>query len=117
MVPCIDDNIPVYVRNIFNPGFRGTVIQGRSPTMKERDDSAETKRADQNGSLPPIKGITSIDKVALVNLEGASLIGDAPPYFSALSRAPLSFYVLSTERNDPSPHLRTLVGLKCSRTE
>ena len=27
MVPCIDANIPVYVRNIFNPAFAGTVIQ------------------------------------------------------------------------------------------
>jgi len=27
MMPCIDDNIPVYVRNIFNPSFEGTVIQ------------------------------------------------------------------------------------------
>ena len=30
MLPCIDDNIPVYVRNIFNPSFEGTVIEGRS---------------------------------------------------------------------------------------
>jgi aspartokinase len=35
MVPCIDDSIPVYVRNIFNPSFEGTVVQGRSPTLKE----------------------------------------------------------------------------------
>ena len=35
MVPCIDDGIPVYVRNIFNPGFEGTVVKGRSPTLKE----------------------------------------------------------------------------------
>ena len=35
MIPCIDNNIPVYVRNIFNPAFEGTVIQGRSATLKD----------------------------------------------------------------------------------
>ncbi|EKX32843.1 hypothetical protein GUITHDRAFT_81950 [Guillardia theta CCMP2712] len=93
MVPCIDGNIPVYVRNIFNPSFKGTVIQGRSPTLKDTDmarrqeEEEERKMEQQKGGagadkvftkgapVIPIKGITSIDKVALVNLEGASLIG------------------------------------------
>jgi aspartokinase/homoserine dehydrogenase 1 len=35
MVPCIDSNIPVYVRNIFNPSFEGTVIQGRCRSLSE----------------------------------------------------------------------------------
>ena len=42
MVPCIDDNIPVYVRNIFNPAFEGTVVQGRSPTLKETASSGKS---------------------------------------------------------------------------
>ena len=42
MVPCIDDNIPVYVRNIFNPAFEGTVVQGRSPTLKDTQSSAKS---------------------------------------------------------------------------
>jgi len=78
MVPCIDDNIPVYVRNIFNPSFKGTVIQGRSPTLKDRDAAIADHVAGTPGDgrkTVPIKGITSIDKVAVVNLEGASIIG------------------------------------------
>lgn len=35
MVPCIDSNIPVYVRNIFNPSFAGTVIQGRCASLSD----------------------------------------------------------------------------------
>jgi len=76
MEPCIDKSIPVYVRNIFNPSFEGTVIQGRCATLKESNErgaSVKNWRA-ENGEAP-IKGITSVDKVALVTLEGASIAG------------------------------------------
>jgi len=77
MVPCIDNGIPVYVRNIFNPAFKGTVIQGRSATLKDsmKDSTVKNWRA-KKGEIP-IKGITSVDKIALVTLEGASVIGGA----------------------------------------
>lgn len=75
MVPCIDDKIPVYVRNIFNPSFEGTVVQGRSPTLKETAMSGKSTNWKANKGVIPIKGITSVDKVALVTLEGASTIG------------------------------------------
>jgi len=75
MVPCIDDNIPVYVRNIFNPSFQGTVVQGRSPSLKEKADKGIAKNWRAKKGEIPIKGITSVDSVALVTLEGASTIG------------------------------------------
>lgn len=75
MVPCIDDNIPVYVRNIFNPSFKGTVVQGRSPTLKEKAEEGSVKNWRAKENEIPIKGITSVDSVALVTLEGASTIG------------------------------------------
>jgi len=75
MVPCIDDNIPVYVRNIFNPSFKGTVVQGRSPTLRETASSGKRVNWRAKKGIIPIKGITSVDKVALVTLEGASAIG------------------------------------------
>jgi aspartokinase/homoserine dehydrogenase 1 len=91
MTPCIDDNIPVFVRNIFNPSFKGTIIQGRSPSIGERhlreveapeldisamltEDRRRRKRNKKTGQVP-IKGITSIDKAALLNLEGAAAMG------------------------------------------
>lgn len=37
MVPCIDNGIPVYIRNIFNRDFKGTVISGRSATLQDAD--------------------------------------------------------------------------------
>mmetsp|Transcript_19662 Transcript_19662/g.42756 ORF Transcript_19662/g.42756 Transcript_19662/m.42756 type:complete len:989 (+) Transcript_19662:214-3180(+) len=77
MVPCIDSNIPVYVRNIFNPSFEGTVIQGRCASLSEvnKDGKAVNWRANK-GEIP-IKGITSVDAVGLLTLEGASVIGGA----------------------------------------
>ncbi|CAJ1962675.1 unnamed protein product [Cylindrotheca closterium] len=75
MVPCIDDNIPVYVRNIFNPAFEGTVVQGRCLTLKETASSGKSVNWRAKKGIIPIKGITSVDKVALVTLEGASAIG------------------------------------------
>jgi len=82
MVPCIDNNIPVYVRNIFNPSFEGTIIQGRCPLLKDVTADGTTARNKvqhwrANRGTIPIKGITSVDKIALVTLEGASVIGGA----------------------------------------
>lgn len=77
MVPCIDSNIPVYVRNIFNPGFKGTVIQGRCASLSEvNQDGRVVNWRSKKGEIP-IKGITSIDRVSLLTLEGASVIGGA----------------------------------------
>lgn len=77
MVPCIDSNIPVYVRNIFNPAFRGTVIQGRCSSLSEvNQDGKVVNWRSKKGEIP-IKGITSVDRVSLLTLEGASVIGGA----------------------------------------
>jgi len=68
MQPCIDGEIPIYVRNVFEPSHPGTVIEGRACSLAECvvspgdfvDEEAES----------PIKGITSINKVALLTVEG-----------------------------------------------
>ena len=35
MLPCIEGNIPIYVRNVFNPSCAGTVITGRACSLTE----------------------------------------------------------------------------------
>jgi aspartokinase/homoserine dehydrogenase 1 len=77
MVPCIDSNIPVYVRNIFNPTFEGTVIQGRCTSLSEVNQEGKVVNWRSNKGVIPIKGITSVDAVSLLTLEGASVIGGA----------------------------------------
>jgi aspartokinase/homoserine dehydrogenase 1 len=101
MLPCIEDNIPVYVRNIFNPAFEGTVIQGRSVSLKERQSgwqpSGEAPSAEEDAPIP-IKGLTSIDKAALVTLEGASVVGVAgvaERFMSAMSSAGVNVLMIT----------------------
>jgi aspartokinase/homoserine dehydrogenase 1 len=51
--------IPVLVRNSFNPEAKGTLISEKS----------------SNGSKSPIKGISSIDHIDLITLQGPSMVG------------------------------------------
>ena len=51
--------IPVLVRNSFNPDAKGTLISDKS----------------SNGSRSPIKGISSIDHIDLITLQGPSMVG------------------------------------------
>jgi len=63
MQPAILSNppIPIYIRNTFNPSFRGSRIFTSSLTHKERDRC--------------VCGFASIDNMAVVNLEGSGMVG------------------------------------------
>ena len=105
MEPCIDKNIPVYVRNIFNPAFEGTVISGRCPSLKDTHvdaGSVQNWRA-QSGEIP-IKGITSVDKVALVTLEGASIAGAnvAHRFLGAMASNGISVLIITQASSESS---------------
>mmetsp|Transcript_5320 Transcript_5320/g.5696 ORF Transcript_5320/g.5696 Transcript_5320/m.5696 type:complete len:946 (-) Transcript_5320:875-3712(-) len=105
MVPCIDDNIPVYVRNIFNPAFKGTVVQGRSPTLKETTMTGKITNWRANKGVIPIKGITSVDKVALVTLEGASTIGGsnvAEKFMGAMADNDINVLIITQASSESS---------------
>ena len=72
MSPAVESDIPIMIRNTFNPDAPGSRI------------------ASDNGSSRGVKGVTSIDDVALVNLEGAGMIGvpgTADRLFGALRNA------------------------------
>jgi bifunctional aspartokinase / homoserine dehydrogenase 1 len=51
--------IPIFIRNSFNPEAKGTLISEKS----------------SNGSRSPIKGISSIDHIDLITLQGPSMVG------------------------------------------
>ena len=105
MVPCIEDNIPVYVRNIFNPEFPGTVVQGRSPTLKETALTTKSTNWRANKGVIPIKGITSVDKVALVTLEGASTIGGsnvAEKFMGAMADNDINVLIITQASSESS---------------
>ena len=56
--PVMSKNIPVWIKNTFAPEDEGTVIQNESMT---------------NGSA--IRGISSINKISLLSLEGSGMVG------------------------------------------
>jgi aspartokinase/homoserine dehydrogenase 1 len=87
MAPAVSRGIPIWIRNTFNAGHRGTLI---GPT--------------QNSQLT-VKGITTIDRVALVNLEGAGMIGvpgTAHRLFGALRDAGISVILISQGSSEHS---------------
>ena len=87
MSPAIESAIPIWIRNTFNPEARGSKIAAQS----DLDDG--------------IKGITSIDEVALVNLEGAGMIGvpgTADRLFSGLRDAGISVTLISQASSEHS---------------
>ena len=87
MAPAVEREIPIWIRNTFSPESHGTVI-----------------RAEADGTLA-VKGITSIDTVALVNLEGAGMIGvpgTAHRLFGALREQDISVILISQGSSEHS---------------
>jgi aspartokinase/homoserine dehydrogenase 1 len=87
MAPAVTRRIPIYIRNTFAPQKAGTLICGEP-------DSKLT-----------VKGITSIDHIALVNLEGAGMIGvpgTAHRLFGALRDENISVILISQGSSEHS---------------
>jgi aspartokinase/homoserine dehydrogenase 1 len=87
MAPAFGHNIPIRIRNTFAPEKSGTLICAHP-------------QSDQ-----PVKGITSIDEVALVNLEGAGMIGvpgTAHRLFGALRDEDISVILISQGSSEHS---------------
>jgi aspartokinase/homoserine dehydrogenase 1 len=87
MAPAVKDGIPIWIRNTFVPAGVGTLICARP------------------SSALPVKGITSIERVALVNLEGTGMIGvpgTAHRLFGALREAGISVILISQGSSEHS---------------
>jgi len=87
MEPAVARDIPIYIRNTFAPDKRGTLICAKPVSALK------------------VKGITTIDPVALVNLEGAGMIGvpgTAHRLFGALRDAGISVILISQGSSEHS---------------
>src|SRR6202051_173957 len=87
MEPAIARDIPIYIRNTFAAEKRGTLICANPVSALK------------------VKGITTIDSVALVNLEGAGMIGvpgTAHRLFGALRDAGISVILISQGSSEHS---------------
>jgi len=87
MAPAIARNIPIRIRNTFNPSHPGSVV------------------SDAVTPDPPVKGLTTFGKQAIVSVEGAGMIGvpgTAERVFGALHRAGISVVMISQGSSEHS---------------
>jgi aspartokinase/homoserine dehydrogenase 1 len=87
MAPAVGGAIPIWIRNTFAPEKPGTLICARP------------------ASSLPVKGIASIERVALVNLEGTGMIGvpgTAHRLFGALREEGISVILISQGSSEHS---------------
>ena len=87
MAPAVGRGIPIWIRNTFAPEKPGTLICA------------------QPDSKLPVKGITRIENIALVNVEGAGMIGvpgTAHRLFGALREEGISVILISQGSSEHS---------------
>ena len=87
MHPAAVKKIPVVIRNTFNPDFAGTMISTRTD------------------SDYPIKGISSIDDVTIVRVEGSGMIGVAgiaQRVFSSLAKNEINIILITQASSEHS---------------
>jgi len=88
LLPTIDRNIPVVIRNTLNVAAPGTIIKKGAAS-----------------SPFPITGIASIDSVALINIQGGGMVGIpgmASRIFSSLARADINIIMISQASSEHS---------------
>ncbi len=87
MQPAMVNQIPIWIKNTFNPSFKGTVIHSQST----------------NGKM--IKGISSMNGVSLLSLQGSGLlgvVGASMRLFATLARENISVILISQASSEHS---------------
>jgi bifunctional aspartokinase / homoserine dehydrogenase 1 len=87
MQPAMVNRIPIWIKNTFNPSFKGTVIHAEST----------------NGKM--IKGISSMNGVSLLSLQGSGLlgvVGASMRLFATLAREKISVILISQASSEHS---------------
>jgi len=86
--PVLQKNIPIFIKNTFAPNDYGTLI--------------ESEVSDENEI---IRGITSIDKISVLSLEGSGMVG-IPGFskrlFDALSRSQINVILITQSSSEHS---------------
>ena len=87
--PLLVKNIPVWIKNTFAPGDHGTVIQSLEKQINENI----------------IRGISSINKISLLSLEGSSMVG-IPGFskrlFEALANSAINVILITQASSEHS---------------
>lgn len=88
LLPVVEKNIPVYIKNTLNPSAPGTLI---------------AQEVDKNPN--EITGLASIDKVSIVNIEGGGMIGMpgmASKIFDSLARYGVNIIMITQASSEHS---------------
>jgi aspartokinase/homoserine dehydrogenase 1 len=88
MIPAFLKKIPIVIKNTFEPAFAGTVI-----------------RHDCKASNLPIKGISSINNISILNLEGSGMVGKSGfsgRLFSLLAREQINIILITQSSSEHS---------------
>lgn len=86
--PALYKNIPIYIKNTFDPAFEGTFI---------------SEKSDPNGHA--VKGISSINNIALLTLQGSGLFGVpgiAARLFGSLAQAKINIILITQGSSEHS---------------
>lgn len=89
ILPACQKSIPIIIKNTFNPGFSGTRITN---TTESSDKS-------------PMKGISSLNNICLINLQGSGLMGIpgiASRLFSVLAREKINIILITQASSEYS---------------
>lgn len=87
--------IPILIKNTFNPDAPGT-------TIRAKENTTQTDAATQSGERA-IKGISSIDDISLITLTGTSMVGIVgvdSRIFTALTRENISAFLVSQSASE-----------------
>lgn len=88
MIPAFLKKIPIVIKNTFEPEFAGTVI-----------------RHDCKSSNLPIKGISSINNISILNLQGSGMVGKSGfsgRLFSLLAREQINIILITQSSSEHS---------------
>lgn len=88
MMPALEKQIPIRIKNTLNPSCDGTLVQAR---------------AEESGHN--VRGISSIDDIALLNVQGSGMVGVAgiaERLFKALSREHINVILISQASSEHS---------------
>ncbi len=98
ILPALAKHIPLVIRNTFNPDFEGTWI-GLTPPPGLSNEQIK------NLAASPIKGISSINQICLLTLQGSGLFGVpgvAARLFGAMARAKVNIVIITQGSSEAS---------------
>ena len=88
MIPAVEGDIPIWIKNTMNPAARGTLIAKNVERHKH-----------------PITGIASVENCSLINVEGGGMLGVpgvASRVFFALAQADVNIIMISQASSEHS---------------